>query len=578
MGTREDITEMLTRFLGESKGGGVACLVGKWGCGKTHLWREIEGSLAKNKVRTAYVSLFGLVSIAEVRSAVFNAATLDVRGDEDEKKTLSNLRRARELFFKGWPHLLQAVDHKFGIELFSKSMDLTRLLSPETVVCLDDVERGSEKLRVDEVLGFANTLAERQGCRLLLIMNEEHLESRSGDQAALARAYRERVVSRHVRLDSSLPFLASTVTESRGLRVDAATREVVVAVLQGAGCENVRTLIRVLEALDDLRSAIGESVPIDDVRLLSALTCANAEGAMMPSTFYDFHPIKFGIPEKYKDADTEAQRKFHSKYFDDAPYAFNQLIFDYVRDGYLKRQAYKERYDERIGRSEGALDRLLRRIDQSEFRYLSELESRAWLEASAVALETESKVPANIVDRVFTVASMVASMIGEEEPSRLIVAGENALEDAGTRLDRSFDRSRRHSGGTAVPAALQQKYDEAISKAMTDSIRTELMSSLLDRDVSAWAHLAERNPQAVLMAALELPILSELHATMERDRGFWFCAVESLIDALSSCTDPDLRERMGAYFAIGLWSTTDRADLFRIERFARKVYEPQANN
>jgi hypothetical protein len=49
----------------------VIALSGKWGTGKSHLWKEVQATSTDDKVRDAvYVSLFGLSSIAELKLKV----------------------------------------------------------------------------------------------------------------------------------------------------------------------------------------------------------------------------------------------------------------------------------------------------------------------------------------------------------------------------------------------------------------------------------------------------------------------------------------------------------------------------
>src|SRR5258708_36963008 len=74
-----------------------------------------------------------------------------------------------------------------------------------SVLCLDDLERISATFPLQDALGYANHLAEHRDCRVLVIMNEEHLAPRFGaEQAGLIGAYRERVVRSYLKLETTL--------------------------------------------------------------------------------------------------------------------------------------------------------------------------------------------------------------------------------------------------------------------------------------------------------------------------------------------------------------------------------------
>jgi hypothetical protein len=65
------------------------------------------------------------------------------------------------------------------------------------IVCIDDLERKGEKLRIIDVLGLTSLLRERRKCKVVLILNDEELSE--GDHEAFEK-YSEKVI------DSSLVF------------------------------------------------------------------------------------------------------------------------------------------------------------------------------------------------------------------------------------------------------------------------------------------------------------------------------------------------------------------------------------
>lgn len=70
----EQVKSEIRRFLGD-KDRLALCLSGKWGVGKTHTWEALLDEAFKNNnaypSRYAYVSLFGLESLGDVRRSLF---------------------------------------------------------------------------------------------------------------------------------------------------------------------------------------------------------------------------------------------------------------------------------------------------------------------------------------------------------------------------------------------------------------------------------------------------------------------------------------------------------------------------
>src|SRR6516225_53831 len=66
------VREVATRFL-KKESPGVMVIKGAWGVGKTHLWNDLIKSEkdALKPAKYSYVSLFGLETLKELKTAVF---------------------------------------------------------------------------------------------------------------------------------------------------------------------------------------------------------------------------------------------------------------------------------------------------------------------------------------------------------------------------------------------------------------------------------------------------------------------------------------------------------------------------
>lgn len=181
----------LNRFLKEPEAE-VLALRGKWGVGKTYSWNRIlEDANRCNEIsreRYAYLSLFGISSLDELRFSLFEQSidrqligkqpTLATFRDNAAQLSLSLGRRAWKLasstpFMKSVSPALEAVSF-FSIR--------------DTLICLDDLERRSKSLSARDVLGLVSLLKEQRNCKVVLLLNdgEDGLEE--------FEKYREKVV------------------------------------------------------------------------------------------------------------------------------------------------------------------------------------------------------------------------------------------------------------------------------------------------------------------------------------------------------------------------------------------------
>lgn len=169
----------------------VIALSGKWGTGKSHLWREVKENSPSESVRSAlYVSLFGLTDINQVKLKLVQSAI--------------PAADAHPGLWSGVKHVIRSASK--GLEGFHKSFsalnDLALLVVPvilrNRIIVLDDIERKHEKLSVDEVMGFVDEFTQQYGARIVLILNSDQLADRG-----MWERLREKVIDQEVKLETS---------------------------------------------------------------------------------------------------------------------------------------------------------------------------------------------------------------------------------------------------------------------------------------------------------------------------------------------------------------------------------------
>jgi len=164
-------------------------LFGPWGTGKTFVVSEFFKKrnttelLSSHKFRFAYASFFGLNSILEAKQQLCLAALAD-----PDKRGLSLFKKATSAI-------------PTTVEVGGISLDLASLGSLATnyvedqalrdlVVCIDDLERAPESLKMRDILGFISELTERRGCKCVVIYNRDRL---TAEQKAVIDDQHEKV-------------------------------------------------------------------------------------------------------------------------------------------------------------------------------------------------------------------------------------------------------------------------------------------------------------------------------------------------------------------------------------------------
>lgn len=175
--SKESMQAEFLRFATSSKAE-VLCIKGKWGVGKTFAWKEFLDELDKDTVsfkRYAYVSLFGLNTMDQVRSAIVETAQApDQIGKQIDFDNLAS--EPSGTADRVWRRALKYVDLVPGQRLkdLAAVFQVASFLAVNNyLVCIDDLERKGSGLEVKDVLGLISYLSEQRQCKVVLILNED---------------------------------------------------------------------------------------------------------------------------------------------------------------------------------------------------------------------------------------------------------------------------------------------------------------------------------------------------------------------------------------------------------------------
>ena len=150
-------------------------ITGEWGSGKTYYYKNILASMISRtpilhkqgeKYNPILVSLFGLKSIEEVQTEI----VMNMYPILKNKYVRLGTGLGKSL--------IKGVLKLKGLGEIDKAFSETPINTNEwinyedLVICFDDLERMSKSLKIEELIGFINSLVENENVKVLIIANE----------------------------------------------------------------------------------------------------------------------------------------------------------------------------------------------------------------------------------------------------------------------------------------------------------------------------------------------------------------------------------------------------------------------
>lgn len=244
--SRETTKESLLHYLHDNQVRVIA-LKGLWGTGKTHLWEEVKSQFpAKNENIHLYASCFGVESVEQIKSTLFQSSL----GKKSE--ALSGLKRyagaaidVTEKLAAKWLPGGEGLATLMGSVSGLVQATLIDNVLHDRLIVLDDIERRSDGLPVEALLGFIDLL-KRNNCKILIILNEEPIEKSHLDDW---RTLKEKCLDREIALLTTAGEAADM-----GLSQNVPLR----LAIRGALIKHAVTNIRVVQRIDRVVSSILE--------------------------------------------------------------------------------------------------------------------------------------------------------------------------------------------------------------------------------------------------------------------------------------------------------------------------------
>jgi hypothetical protein len=328
------LNERLKHFLSKPEVK-VCAIKGPWGAGKTYQWDQFLLSHDNLPFRAySYVSLFGIKSIDSLRSKVFASSEFYGKSNSDG----FNAPGLRDTI---WGFISRSKIPYLG-SLESASKIIEERVVKNYLICFDDIERLDRDLGASALLGFISELKEQKKCKVLLIYNDERLES---NIAKVIDEYREKVIDVEVRYTPSIDYNLNIAWESDNVPVHIAE------VFHKLDLNNIRVMRKVKDAVEYFDSWISDtSHPALKKRFegnIAKLVCLSA-------SFFNWEDMKFIMSTGYgmlfcaKDDGDKATLKERYKPVELVSYHradFDQIIIDFIKNGFVEQHHYRELLD-----------------------------------------------------------------------------------------------------------------------------------------------------------------------------------------------------------------------------------------
>lgn len=277
------IKEEIGRFLSDEQSG-VLVISGKWGVGKTFAWdRFLRAAKAKEEIsfeRYAYVSLFGLGNLEDLRSAIFqNTVKRDDIGKVAGLETLEGVVDSAPLLWRKGGKLARLIP---GVDKYTGAFEKIGFFwVNRQIVCIDDLERKSASLDMRDVLGLVSQLKEQRGCKVVLLLNDERFQ---GEDEAEFREQLEKVADVTLRFEPT-PEEAAAI----GIDSDVPFHEKLRQHCAVLGIVNIRTIKKIERMAKRLHSELVDFDPRvfeQALHTLTLLAFAKLQPAEAPSLNY----------------------------------------------------------------------------------------------------------------------------------------------------------------------------------------------------------------------------------------------------------------------------------------------------
>jgi hypothetical protein len=217
---------------------------GAWGIGKSYLWEQFKEKAKQQKFKTIYVSLFGADSTETILQKIKTDYLLAESKSESSifKKTVNDIFDNKTL-----KNIISALSTKYIGISFDPFSVIPLSLGEDYIVCFDDLERISNKLKIEEILGLIESIALKS--KIVVISNDKNIRENH-----TFITFKEKVIDRSYILSHIDMKTVSNVVENN--LNEPGLRNTVIQFFMSQQATNLRTLTKMLSFVNEVSTAI----------------------------------------------------------------------------------------------------------------------------------------------------------------------------------------------------------------------------------------------------------------------------------------------------------------------------------
>lgn len=168
--TSDHIKDIFKDYLKAKDTQYAIMLNGKWGGGKTYFWKEKLQVIARQELKTIYISLNGVAKIENLEYQMLLGQMPYLSNDENKI-----IKTTTRLVGNAANALTKFLTRSSGISDIFKGVVVDNLKYSDKLICFDDLERC--KIPLDEVLGFINNFIEHKSLKVLFLADEGKIDN-----------------------------------------------------------------------------------------------------------------------------------------------------------------------------------------------------------------------------------------------------------------------------------------------------------------------------------------------------------------------------------------------------------------
>ena len=205
---QNELNEYIKHYLEKDKTQSAIMLSAPWGTGKSYYINNVlVPYLSKYGKKVIIVSLYGLKDIKEISKSIFFESKFKLAN-----KNSAGINTGKIIA----KTVIQGVASFFGVDLNVEEKDLEKLYSSidlsDELIILEDVER--TQIDILELLGFVNSLVERDSVKVLLVTNKDEIltydETENGKKQEYDKKTKEYLKIKEKTIGDTILFNAST--------------------------------------------------------------------------------------------------------------------------------------------------------------------------------------------------------------------------------------------------------------------------------------------------------------------------------------------------------------------------------